>query len=63
MRELTDGRTRYESYAFMFVLIKIECRLVFLLRKSIRGLMHKIFHWKSKHKVKGSRKVQEETNS
>jgi len=47
MRELIDIWTRHESYAVMFVWIQIEYRRVFLLRKNIRDVMRKIFHWYS----------------
>ena len=35
----------------------------FLLRKIIRGVMRKIFRWKSKHEVQGIGKVREEPTS
>jgi hypothetical protein len=60
MRELTDRWTRYERYAFVFAWIQIEYHRVFLLRKIIRGVMHKIFCWKSKRKVKGAGKFRVE---
>jgi len=60
MRELADLWTRYENYAVMFVWIQKECCCVILLRKITRGVMRKIFLWKSKHKVKGIWKVREE---